>query len=119
MKSGFANKAEPTSWVATAPVGADATSSTSTPSGLGLGFNMPPQTAVRVPRSDSSEETAKPDPSNLPRLRSATGHGLAMDLAGISSIGDAASHASMIMQSRQAKVQRWRPASAGLAVSGR
>jgi hypothetical protein len=36
--------------------------------------------------------------------------GLAMDLAGVTaSIGDAASHATMIMQSRQAKVQRWRP----------
>lgn len=40
-----------------------------------------------------------------------------MDLAGFSSVGDAASHASMIMQSRQAKLQRWRPTSAGRTVS--
>jgi hypothetical protein len=34
----------------------------------------------------------------------------AVDIPGASStIGDAASHATMIMQSRQAKVQRWRP----------
>ena len=55
-----------------------------------------------------------------PRLK-AVGQrsGLAMDLAGVSAtIGDAASHATMIMQSRQAKVQRWRPRNAvgGLAV---
>ena len=40
-----------------------------------------------------------------------------MDLAGIGALGDAASHASMIMQSRQAKLQRWRPNSAGKQVS--
>lgn len=40
-----------------------------------------------------------------------------MDLAGIGALGDAASHATMIMQSRQAKLQRWRPGSAGNVVS--
>lgn len=59
---------------------------------------------------------AVPIPS---RLRSVSQKGgLAMDLAGVSSaIGDAASHASMIMQSRQAKVQRWRPGNYNTIVS--
>ena len=52
-------------------------------------------------------------PANQPRVRSTTGKALQMDLAGIPSLGDAASHASMIMQSRQAKLQRWRPSSIG------
>lgn len=48
------------------------------------------------------------------RMRSVSHRGgLAMDLAGITSIGDAASHANMIIQSRQAKVQRWRPDTLG------
>lgn len=52
------------------------------------------------------------------RMRSVSHRGgLAMDLAGITSIGDAASHANMIMQSRQAKVQRWRPDTLGGYVS--
>ncbi|BEI87152.1 hypothetical protein CcaverHIS002_0704980 [Cutaneotrichosporon cavernicola] len=54
------------------------------------------------------------------RMRSVSHRGgLAMDLAGITSIGDAASHANMIIQSRQAKVQRWRPDTlGGVMVSG-
>lgn len=45
----------------------------------------------------------------MARLKGAAGekHGMAGDLAGISGMGDAASHATMIMQSRQAKIQRW------------
>lgn len=52
------------------------------------------------------------------RLRAASEKGgLTMDLAGVSAIGDAASHANLIMQSRQAKVQRWRPRGVGSPVS--
>lgn len=116
IKSGFVATAESSNWKATASGRTGSTQASSQTSGLGLGFNIP-HNAAHTPTSEPGEATAKPDPSNLPRLRSATGHGLAMDLAGISSIGDAASHATMIMQSRQAKIQRWRPSSAGLMVS--
>lgn len=52
------------------------------------------------------------------RLRAASEKGgLTMDLAGVSAIGDAASHANLIMQSRHAKVQRWRPRGVGSPVS--
>lgn len=64
------------------------------------------------PRSDgSSTPGGFPSAPIQSRLRSvAQKGGLAMDLPGVASaMGDAASHASMIMQSRQAKVQRWGP----------
>lgn len=52
------------------------------------------------------------------RLRAASEKGgLTMDLAGVSAIGDAASHANLIMQSRHAKMQRWRPRGVGSPVS--
>lgn len=118
FKAGFASKAEPTVWSSADASGNSTPGGGASTPGLGLGFGMP-QTALRVQETTSAQPIAKMDPSNLPRLRSVTGQGLAMDLAGISSIGDAASHASMIMQSRQAKLQRWRPTSAGGPVSSR
>lgn len=83
------------------------------PPGLGLGLDMP-QTAIRLTDAEPSPTTQEP---GAPRMRSITGQDYAMDLAGIGSMGDAASHASMIMQSRQAKLQRWRPTSSGTLVS--
>ncbi|WWC60586.1 uncharacterized protein I303_103160 [Kwoniella dejecticola CBS 10117] len=83
-------------------------------SSYGLGLSMPPATAFIVPEGTGGAVT----PGGLvgagaSRVRSTTGQGIAMDLAGFPALGDAASHASMIMQSRQAKLQRWRPSSAG------
>ena len=82
----------------------------------GLGLKMPPVPAHLTTVSGVGSLT--PDPAaHIPRLRSTTGKDLQMDLAGFPSLGDAASHASMIMQSREAKLQRWRPSSAGHQVS--
>lgn len=111
FKSGFAGKVDSSSW-ATGLSGAGSIPEGIKSAGLGLGFNVP-QTAIRLDGTEGSGPSSKPNPHDLPRLRSVTGQGLAMDLAGFSSVGDAASHASMIMQSRQAKLQRWRPTSAG------
>lgn len=85
----------------------------------GLGLNVPPATARPSVPSASGSLTPGAHPGHLPRMRSTTGKALQMDLAGIPALGDAASHASMIMQSRQAKLQRWRPNSAGNQVSFR
>lgn len=75
---------------------------------------------------DGSTTVSKASPSSHlegvgpSRLRAASEKGgLTMDLAGVSAIGDAASHANLIMQSRQAKVQRWRPRGVGSPVSSK
>lgn len=83
---------------------------------FGLGLQLP-SIPVHMASSSASGSMTPGAPANQPRMRSTTGQGLQMDLAGISSLGDAASHASMIMQSRQAKLQRWRPSSAGYQAS--
>ncbi|WVR05595.1 hypothetical protein IAU60_002614 [Kwoniella sp. DSM 27419] len=84
---------------------------------FGLGFSMPPSSALpnsHRPHPSGSVTPGVPGPVSQPRNRSTTEKGIAMDLAGFPALGgDAASHASMIMQSRQAKLQRWRPTSAG------
>lgn len=82
---------------------------------FGLGLNLP----APAPKGTVGENLTSitPGGDTHPRQRSTTGKDLRMDLAGIGSLGDAASHASMIMQSRQAKLQRWRPNSAGKQVS--
>lgn len=85
------------------------------PPGRGLGLDMP-QTAIRLTDAELEGKVPSQEPG-APRMRSVTGQDYAMDLAGIGSMGDAASHASMIMQSRQAKLQRWRPTSSGTTVS--
>ncbi|OCF75273.1 AGC protein kinase [Kwoniella mangroviensis CBS 8886] len=83
-------------------------------SSYGLGLSMPPETAFLVPEGTTGTVTpGAPVGVGSSRTRSTTGQGIAMDLAGFPGLGDAASHASMIMQSRQAKLQRWRPTSAG------
>ena len=76
-----------------------------------------PQTAIRLTDDESVDPAAPSQEPGAPRMRSVTGQDYAIDLAGIGSMGDAASHASMIMQSRQAKLQRWRPTSSGTTVS--
>ncbi|WWC88163.1 uncharacterized protein L201_003068 [Kwoniella dendrophila CBS 6074] len=79
-------------------------------SSYGLGLSMSPNA------TDHTSGTVTPGGPIGPgssRIRSVTGQGIALDLAGFPALGDAASHASMIMQSRQAKLQRWRPTSAG------
>ncbi|KAK4684867.1 serine/threonine-protein kinase RIM15, partial [Tremellales sp. Uapishka_1] len=91
------------------------TASTDT-SSFGLGLDMPPVTSFLAPHVASVSASGSVTPGGVasrPRIRSTTGKALAMDLAGVPAMGDAASHASMIMQSRQAKLQRWRPSSAG------
>ncbi|WVQ85691.1 hypothetical protein IAT38_007857 [Cryptococcus sp. DSM 104549] len=70
---------------------------------FGLGLSMPPAAAHLAPGASG---TATPG-AGPARVRAGGEKGLAMDLAGIQGMGDAASHASMIMQSRQAKIQRW------------
>ncbi len=80
-----------------------------------LNLDMPPVPAHLTTPSASGSVTPGA-PANQPRLRSTTGKGFQMDLAGIPGLGDAASHARMIMQSRQAKLQRWRPSSSGSQV---
>jgi len=110
FQSGFA-RAVSANW----PAQAATTPSTAIPPpGLGLGLDMP-QTAIRLTGADVEPSGPSQDPG-APRIRSVTGQDYAMDLAGIGSMGDAASHASMIMQSRQAKLQRWRPTSSGTSV---
>ncbi|WVF70959.1 hypothetical protein IAT40_005755 [Kwoniella sp. CBS 6097] len=87
--------------------------------GFGLGLSMPPATAFLVPSSVSGTVTPGAPIGAGSRTRSTTEQGIAMDLAGEPMIGgDAASHASMIMQSRQAKLHRWRPTSAGSQMRG-
>jgi hypothetical protein len=81
--------------------------STSKTDAYGLGLSMQPPS---VHLAASTANLGKP------RVRSTTGKEIQMDLAGVGAMGDAASHASMIMQSRQAKLQRWRPNSAGSQV---
>lgn len=84
---------------------------------FGLGLSMPPATAFHVPKGVSGTVTPGAPPAGSGRIRSTTEKGFAMDLAGGSpTLGDAASHATMIMQSRQAKLQRWRPTSSGKEV---
>lgn len=115
FKSGF--KAAASSWAT--PDTASTAPTTAIPQpGLGLGLDMP-QTAIRLTNEDASEFTGLPGGAGAPRVRSVTGQGpsYALDLAGVGSLGDAATHASMIMQSRQAKLQRWRPSSSGQPVS--
>jgi len=85
---------------------------------MGLGLNM----VTADPRISMDESFGAPSGSItpgdlLPHHRSTSGKAIQMDLAGFGARGDAASHASMIMQSRQAKLQRWRPNSAGKQVS--
>lgn len=88
---------------------------------MGLGLNMPPGLARTSSSINTGPGTHGPAQSGLhqptQRFRSVTTKGLQMDLAGIPNLSDAASHASMIMQSRQAKLQRWRPSSSGSNVS--
>jgi hypothetical protein len=79
---------------------------------FGLGLNMPVQSALLAAPEAGSGSLTPGAPGPRSRLRPTAGQALHMDLAGISALGDAASHASMIMQSRQAKLQRWRPNSA-------
>jgi serine/threonine-protein kinase RIM15 len=85
--------------------------SSATPA-FGLGLNMPVQSALLAAPEAGSGSLTPGAPGPRSRLRPTAGQALHMDLAGISALGDAASHASMIMQSRQAKLQRWRPNSA-------
>ena len=114
FQSGFARAAS-TIWP---PAQSQTTPSTAIPPpGLGLGLDMP-QTAMRLANDESVDPAAPSQEPGAPRMRSVTGQDYAMDLSGIGSMGDAASHASMIMQSRQAKLQRWRPTSSGTTVSG-
>ncbi|WRT65962.1 uncharacterized protein IL334_002913 [Kwoniella shivajii] len=91
-------------------------SPTSKTSSYGLGLTMPPTTAFSIPEGTTG--TATPGALGAVRGRSITGQNIAMDLAGFPGLGDAASHASMIMQSRQAKLQRWRPSSGGSQTRG-
>ena len=113
FQSGFA-KAASANWP---PAQSQTTPSTAiSPPALGLGLDMP-QTAIRLTDDESVEHGGPSQEPGAPRMRSVTGQDYAMDLAGIGSMGDAASHASMIMQSRQAKLQRWRPSSSGTTVS--
>jgi serine/threonine-protein kinase RIM15 len=113
FQSGFARTAS-ANWP---PAQSQTTPSTAIlPPGLGLGLDMP-QTAIRLTDDESVDPAAPSQEPGAPRMRSVTGQDYAMDLAGIGSMGDAASHASMIMQSRQAKLQRWRPTSSGTTVS--
>ncbi|ORY28595.1 hypothetical protein BCR39DRAFT_559411 [Naematelia encephala] len=84
---------------------------------FGLGLQVQPASTY-FPGTSLSGSTTPGGVRDRPRLRSTTGKMLQMDLAGFGGLGDAASHASMIMQSRQAKLQRWRPTSSGSAGDG-
>ncbi|KIR30593.1 hypothetical protein I309_00731 [Cryptococcus deuterogattii LA55] len=66
-------------------------------------------TAPFLSPAPQSTATEKPGVAQLAHLKGTAGekYGMAGDLAGINGMGDAASHATMIMQSRQAKIQRW------------
>ena len=77
----------------------------------GLGFNMPPVTALLTKTASTPSGRMTPDMHPVIRPKPTAAKGLHMDLAGLP--GDAASHANMILQSRQAKLQKWRPGSAG------
>ena len=100
----------------------EAESSTSVSTGqsknlaLGLGFNIPPVTAVlqKTHGLGAASGTLTPEIHQVLRAKPTRAKGLHMDLAGLP--GDAASHANMILQSRQAKLQKWRPNSAGSQV---
>lgn len=124
--------ASPTPWSETSSsdlhqafTGHQAINAPLTNTSMGLGLDMPdfgadsayPRSkALSVVASSYASGTMTPGAgpsSSQPKMRSSSGKALAMDLAGAPSLGDAASHASMIMQSRQAKLQRWRPNSAG------
>ena len=83
---------------------------------FGLGLNVQRKAADFGAAVDPSGVISARTETSL-RQRSTMGQQLQMDLAGVPSLGDAASHASMIMQSRQAKLQRWRPSSAGTQAS--
>lgn len=77
---------------------------------FGLGLEMP----------SSSHPAAEPGSLTTTSTRkrvfeSDRDKGFALDLAGLGTMGDASQHATMIMQSRQAKMQRWRPGSAGVS----
>lgn len=88
------------------------------PPPFGLGLNMPSAIPLETRKAEViGSGSITPGALPQPRQRSTTGKELRMDLAGIGALGDAASHASMIMQSRQAKLQRWRPNSAGKQAS--
>lgn len=106
----------PSEWSPPAEATALTSGGLSRAAAFGLGLNIPPLPAHLTTTSASGSLTPGA-PANMPRVRSTTGKTLQMDLAGVPSLGDAASHASMIMQSRQAKLQRWRPSSAGNQVS--
>ena len=86
---------------------------------LGLGFNMPPVTAIlqKTHGLAPASGTLTPEIHEVLRPKHSATKGLHMDLAGLP--GDAASHANMILQSRQAKLQKWRPNSSGSQASSR
>lgn len=89
----------------------DSASVVTPPSQFGLGLSMPTgsTTAPFLSSAPQSTATEKPGVAQLAHLKGTAGekYGMAGDLAGINGMGDAASHATMIMQSRQAKIQRW------------
>lgn len=93
------------------PAKSDSASVATSPSRFGLGLSIPSgsSTAPFLSPVPQSTTTEKPGMAQLSRLKGAAGEkrGMAGDLAGINGMGDAASHATMIMQSRQAKIQRW------------
>ncbi|OXC70861.1 hypothetical protein AYX13_00277 [Cryptococcus neoformans] len=93
------------------PAKSDSASVATSPSRFGLGLSIPSgsSTAPFLSPVPQSTTTEKPGMTQLSRLKGAAGEkrGMAGDLAGINGMGDAASHATMIMQSRQAKIQRW------------
>jgi hypothetical protein len=94
------------------------TSAGSSSQPFGLGLSMKAKSGVL--RSDKLKShvhgTVTPGGILESRKEPTAGKDLHMDLAGLGQMGDAASHASMIMQSRQAKLQRWRPNSSGAQV---
>lgn len=94
-----------------------AASTESSSSRFGLGLNMPSAGFLHPAAEVLGGQFSTENTSTRSHLRSTTDKTLQMDLAGLTQLGDAASHASMIMQSRQAKLQRWRPNSAGNTVS--
>jgi len=85
---------------------------------MGLGLNVLAASA-HLPANDTIVDTSGgTSPGEIiPPQRSQSGKAIQMDVANFGAMGDAASHASMIMQSRQAKLQRWRPNSSGKQVS--
>lgn len=81
---------------------------------FGLGLEMPP-----VPRHGVEAGSLMSSGTLKQAFEGGSKAGFAMDLAGMGTMGDASQHATMIMQSRQAKMQRWRPNSAGVSAQDR